>query len=261
MKSILLIVSLLLVLALDCFATTYEVKPGTPLDTIAEVPWASLQPGDTVLIYWKATAVQGKMGDLPARNGGVANNRSRRARAERRASGDRRERCDHADEPELLERESRHDKDRRGECACRHDAEIHYYRKPRNSRSFSRISIHAIQRPDPNLRAKRRTDLCRKGRESDDPKLHHHRRRQRSVHRIFGHRHVAKYSGRRKLHLRQRQLGQRLRAQQLHSGDRHNISIQSVRAAAGWGERNRLEGPVGGPCRSVQLDRGRQPQS
>ena len=33
-------------------ATIYEVKPNTPLETIAEVPWATLQPGDTVLIYW-----------------------------------------------------------------------------------------------------------------------------------------------------------------------------------------------------------------
>jgi hypothetical protein len=42
------------------FATTYEVKPGTPLDTIAEVPWATLQPGDTVLIYWRAAAYKEK---------------------------------------------------------------------------------------------------------------------------------------------------------------------------------------------------------
>ena len=42
------------------FATTYEVKPGTALDTIAEVPWATLQPGDTVLIYWKSTPYKEK---------------------------------------------------------------------------------------------------------------------------------------------------------------------------------------------------------
>ncbi len=41
-------------------ATVYEVKPNTPLDTIAEVPWATLQPGDTVLIYWKPTAYKEK---------------------------------------------------------------------------------------------------------------------------------------------------------------------------------------------------------
>lgn len=41
-------------------AAIYEVKPNTPLDTIAEVPWATLQPGDTVLIYWKATAYKEK---------------------------------------------------------------------------------------------------------------------------------------------------------------------------------------------------------
>ncbi|HEX8737368.1 MAG TPA: Ig domain-containing protein [Pyrinomonadaceae bacterium] len=41
-------------------ATVYEVKPNTALDTIAEVPWASLQPGDTVLIYWRASAYKEK---------------------------------------------------------------------------------------------------------------------------------------------------------------------------------------------------------
>ncbi|MCC6328553.1 MAG: right-handed parallel beta-helix repeat-containing protein, partial [Acidobacteria bacterium] len=35
-------------------AAVYEVKPGTAMDTIGEVPWATLQPGDTVLIYWRA---------------------------------------------------------------------------------------------------------------------------------------------------------------------------------------------------------------
>jgi parallel beta-helix repeat protein len=41
-------------------ATVYEVKPNTTLDTIAEVPWATLQPGDTVLIYWRATPYKEK---------------------------------------------------------------------------------------------------------------------------------------------------------------------------------------------------------
>ncbi len=41
-------------------ATVYEVKPGTPLDTIAEVPWATLMAGDTVLIYWRATPYKEK---------------------------------------------------------------------------------------------------------------------------------------------------------------------------------------------------------
>ncbi|MGB7208903.1 MAG: putative Ig domain-containing protein [Pyrinomonadaceae bacterium] len=36
-------------------SAVYEVKPNTSLDTIAEVPWATLQPGDTVLIHWRAT--------------------------------------------------------------------------------------------------------------------------------------------------------------------------------------------------------------
>jgi hypothetical protein len=41
-------------------ATVYEVKPNTPLDTIAEVPWATLAAGDTVLIYWRATPYKEK---------------------------------------------------------------------------------------------------------------------------------------------------------------------------------------------------------
>lgn len=41
-------------------ATVYEVKPNTPLDTIAEVPWATLQPGDTILIHWKPTPYKEK---------------------------------------------------------------------------------------------------------------------------------------------------------------------------------------------------------
>jgi len=53
-------VLLILLASVGCFATVYEVKPGTALDTIAEVPWASLQPGDTVLIYWKSTAYKEK---------------------------------------------------------------------------------------------------------------------------------------------------------------------------------------------------------
>jgi parallel beta-helix repeat protein len=41
-------------------AATYEVGPGKPLQSIAEVPWATLQPGDTVLIYWRATPYKEK---------------------------------------------------------------------------------------------------------------------------------------------------------------------------------------------------------
>lgn len=41
-------------------AAVYEVGPAQPLQTIAQVPWATLQPGDTVLIYWRATAYKEK---------------------------------------------------------------------------------------------------------------------------------------------------------------------------------------------------------
>ena len=46
--------------AISINAAVYEVKPNTPLDTIAEVPWATLQPGDEVLIYWKPTPYKEK---------------------------------------------------------------------------------------------------------------------------------------------------------------------------------------------------------
>jgi hypothetical protein len=41
-------------------ATTYEVGPGKPFTSIGAVPWESLQPGDTVLIYWRSTPYKEK---------------------------------------------------------------------------------------------------------------------------------------------------------------------------------------------------------
>lgn len=41
-------------------AAVYEVGPGQALQTIAQVPWATLQPGDTVLIHWRATPYKEK---------------------------------------------------------------------------------------------------------------------------------------------------------------------------------------------------------
>jgi parallel beta-helix repeat protein len=57
-----LILSMLVCFVLPCVAsaTVYEVRPGTPMDTIAEVPWATLQPGDTVLIHWRSTPYKEK---------------------------------------------------------------------------------------------------------------------------------------------------------------------------------------------------------
>jgi Putative Ig domain len=60
MRKLFLAVCIFIVNITAAFATTYEVKPGTPLDTIAEVPWATLQPGDTVLIHWRASAYKEK---------------------------------------------------------------------------------------------------------------------------------------------------------------------------------------------------------
>ncbi len=41
-------------------AAVYEVKPGTAMSDIADVPWATLQPGDVVLIYWRPTSYNEK---------------------------------------------------------------------------------------------------------------------------------------------------------------------------------------------------------
>ncbi len=60
MKTLLLAIYVISFAVVGARATVYEVKPDTPLDTIAEVPWATLQPGDTVLIHWKPTAYKEK---------------------------------------------------------------------------------------------------------------------------------------------------------------------------------------------------------
>src|SRR4029079_2056643 len=39
---------------------TYEVGPGKPYANIGDVPWESLQAGDTVLIYWRSTPYKEK---------------------------------------------------------------------------------------------------------------------------------------------------------------------------------------------------------
>ncbi len=41
-------------------AVTYEVGPGKPYANIGDVPWESLQPGDTVLIYYRSTPYKEK---------------------------------------------------------------------------------------------------------------------------------------------------------------------------------------------------------
>src|SRR5690349_11392903 len=41
-------------------AAIYEVGPSQALQSIAQVPWATLQPGDTVLIYWRAAPYKEK---------------------------------------------------------------------------------------------------------------------------------------------------------------------------------------------------------
>jgi hypothetical protein len=64
MKKLSFFSAALLVVFLSVFAqaraAVYEVGPGQSLQSIAEVPWATLQPGDTVLIYWRAAPYKEK---------------------------------------------------------------------------------------------------------------------------------------------------------------------------------------------------------
>ena len=60
MKQLTLAALLFLSVSIAVNAAIYEVKPNTSLDTIAEVPWATLQPGDLVLIHWRATSYNEK---------------------------------------------------------------------------------------------------------------------------------------------------------------------------------------------------------
>src|SRR6266542_1990433 len=78
-------------------ANLYEVGPGKPYASIGAVPWESLQPGDTVLIYYRASpynekwvicrqgtssapitvrGVAGPNGELPVIDGNAATTRS-----------------------------------------------------------------------------------------------------------------------------------------------------------------------------------------
>jgi len=41
-------------------AATYEVGPGKPYTSIGAVPWATLQPGDTVRVHWRSTPYREK---------------------------------------------------------------------------------------------------------------------------------------------------------------------------------------------------------
>lgn len=60
MKVLLPVVAAVLCFLTPAFAAVYEVREGTALDTIAEVPWATLMPGDTVLIHWRSTPYKEK---------------------------------------------------------------------------------------------------------------------------------------------------------------------------------------------------------
>lgn len=60
MKPTIFIALLGILFVFSSHAAVYEVKEGTAMDTIAEVPWATLQAGDTVLIHWRSTPYREK---------------------------------------------------------------------------------------------------------------------------------------------------------------------------------------------------------
>jgi len=51
---------LLFLACINLQAATFEVGPNKPLTAIGQVPWESLQAGDTVLIYWRSTPYKEK---------------------------------------------------------------------------------------------------------------------------------------------------------------------------------------------------------
>jgi hypothetical protein len=59
MKTLILVWGALLA-TFNLAAATYEVGPGKPLTSIGQAPWAALQPGDTVLIYYRSTPYKEK---------------------------------------------------------------------------------------------------------------------------------------------------------------------------------------------------------
>lgn len=54
------IFALLHIASTSLSATIYEVGPNQSLTSIGEVPWTNLQPGDSVLIHWRATPYKEK---------------------------------------------------------------------------------------------------------------------------------------------------------------------------------------------------------
>ncbi|MCM2270910.1 MAG: putative Ig domain-containing protein [Thermoanaerobaculia bacterium] len=59
-RSLVAVLSLSIAGAASVPAATYEVGPGKPLAAIGQVPWATLEPGDTVLIHWRSTPYREK---------------------------------------------------------------------------------------------------------------------------------------------------------------------------------------------------------
>ena len=237
--------------------------PNTPaMDTIAEVPWATLQPGDTVLIHWQADRVQGKMGDLPQGTAALPITIRGVLGPERRTAGDRRQRCDDADEPQLLEREPRHDQDRRANTPADTMPKHIVIENLEIRGAFFGLSIHALQRADADVCRQRRPDLCRKGREPHDSQLHHHRRRQRIVYRLVRRRRRREIFWSRattSTATATRAAPSSTTITRRRSTSRFSTTV-SGRCARGL-SRRRSKRPLGRYGRPLQLDRRRQSQS
>ncbi len=60
MRSIKIITILFFITSLS-YATTYKVGPGQTYTELGSVPWLTLEPGDTVLIYWRSTPYASKI--------------------------------------------------------------------------------------------------------------------------------------------------------------------------------------------------------
>ncbi len=209
-------------------ATDYTVGPEAwMLANISDVPWESLNPGDRVLIHWRATpynekwvlcrrgtaespivvsGVPGPSGQLPIIDGQDAVTRTalnywNEVRGVIKIGG--------ANTP------------------ARHPPRLHPHRKPRHPIGPTALHLHQRGGRRPDLRRQRRLHLRREGRAPDDPQLHPPRLRQRPLHRRRrrpdpGHPH------RTQLDLRQRHRGQHLPAQHLHRRHRHHLPVQPL---------------------------------
>ena len=216
-------------------ATTYEVGPGKPYANVGDVPWESLNAGDTVLIYYRATPYKEKF-VLAARR------HARRARSRCAACSARTASGPILDGNGATTRAQLNYPSRvrgvikiggvRGALRRRHDgdAAVDRDREPGDPRRAATPTRSPARRgatetyTDPasaiyvefgeNITV-RNCDLHDNGNGFFAFSIRHHRQPQ--------------HPGRGQLHPRQRQRRQHLRAQRLRGGDRHHVPVQPLR--------------------------------